>query len=89
MINITNGCFFYNDGQVLCGMDDAYSSNSSIINQKGDSGGPVYYGSNGGAIADGIISGNSNNGNPATDVIFTPYGPDLSSQWRLVCVSGC
>jgi hypothetical protein len=25
----------------------------------------------------------------ATDVIFTPYGPDLSSQWHLVCISGC
>ena len=98
IIQNTNICVFYTDGTFLCGLDSATSNNNTIISQHGDSGGPVYHGDGiGGVIADGIISGNSNNGNPSTDVYFTPYGlavggnipPPVERYFRLVCVSGC
>ena len=98
VIQQTDVCVWYSDGTFLCGLDYANSSNGSNMTQHGDSGGPVYHGDgNGGVIADGIISGNSNYGNPNPDVYVTPYGlasgghspTPVSAYFFLVCVSGC
>jgi hypothetical protein len=85
-ITATNICVSYNDGQTLCFMDAAQSTNGSWIVQKGDSGGPVYYyDQSNGVVAIGTISGESGTGQGSNIVYFTPFGSDLKNTFKLYC----
>ena len=88
----SNLCVQYVDGQTVCGLDGAQSTNGSWIVQKGDSGGPVYWYSNPGAgyiTAVGTISGESGTGQGSTTVYFTDFSTDLNNNFRMACVFGC
>ncbi len=85
----TNLCVQYSDGQTVCGLDGATSTNGSWIVQKGDSGGPVYFYNGSQVDAFGTISGESGTGQGSTTVFFTDYGNDLYSNFRLVCTGIC
>jgi hypothetical protein len=89
-IQETNLCVLYNDGQTVCHLDAATSTNGSWIVRLGDSGGPVYfYPGGGGVVADGLISGKTGTAQGSTTVFFTPIGPDLSGTFRLICSGVC
>ena len=89
----TGGCVTYNDGQTVCGLAYATSTNGGWIVRKGDSGGPVYRYSNAdtGLIAEGVISGKTgpDSQTGSTGVYFIPFGLDLNSTFKLLCDYTC
>jgi hypothetical protein len=90
VIYVTNTCVVYQDGQRVCHLDEATSTNGSWIVRVGDSGGPVYsYAGDGGVFAEGTISGETGHGTGSTTMFFTPFGLDLNSTFRLLCSPSC
>jgi hypothetical protein len=80
-------CLRYSDGQTVCHLDAAVSTNGHWAVQKGDSGGPVYFHSGSGVMAVGTISGESGTGQGSNTVFFTPIQRDLQATFRMVCTA--
>jgi hypothetical protein len=84
-------CVQYQDGQTVCHLDLATSTNGVWAVQRGDSGGPVYVrgGSPDGVDALGTISGETGTGQGSNSVLFTPFQRDLLNTFRLICTGVC
>jgi hypothetical protein len=74
IVDNSDGCYQVTGGPYLCHMVHAYSTNSSLLAQSGDSGGPVYEISGSKVYAQGLITSIESGG---TSGWFSPM-------WRIV-----